>query len=165
MERARQFTPIIIPHFSEFLRHYQSRFRQTLHKVALKKSQSSPLHVALIISFAVQHALSLQKSANSVDVIAPYVLSQLYSKRAYLSRHLYQFSKKQSNPRGEKKSSAFPLFKEAAVCYNARVQGPIAQRLEQGAHNSLVAGSIPAGPIYNQEARYSIDKLYPASWF
>lgn len=28
----------------------------------------------------------------------------------------------------------------------SHTSGPIAQRLEQGAHNSLVAGSIPAGP-------------------
>src|SRR6266699_5310679 len=28
-------------------------------------------------------------------------------------------------------------------------RGPIAQWLEQAAHNCLVAGSIPAGPIYN----------------
>src|SRR5947209_16440103 len=28
-------------------------------------------------------------------------------------------------------------------------RGPIAQWLEQLAHNELVAGSIPAGPIYN----------------
>jgi hypothetical protein len=27
------------------------------------------------------------------------------------------------------------------------VKGPIAQRLEQGTHNPLVAGSNPAGPI------------------
>lgn len=134
MERARQFTPIIIPHFSELLRHYQSKFRQTLHKVALRKSQSSPPHVAFILSFAIQRALSLQKSANSVCAVAPHVLSQLYSKRVHLSRHLYHFSKKRSDPRGEQKNNAFPLFKAAAVCYNARVQGPIAQRLEQSAH-------------------------------
>lgn len=28
-------------------------------------------------------------------------------------------------------------------------RGPIAQWLEQLAHNELVAGSIPAGPIYD----------------
>lgn len=114
MERARQFTPIIIPHFSELLRHYQSKFRQTLHKVALRKNQSSPPHVALIISFAIQHALSLQKSANSVCAVAPYVLSQLYSKRVHLSRHLYHFSKKRSNPRGEKKKQRISSFQRSS---------------------------------------------------
>src|SRR5579859_5286351 len=35
-------------------------------------------------------------------------------------------------------------------------QGPIAQRLEQGAHNSLVAGSIPAGPICRNKPRHTM---------
>ena len=32
-------------------------------------------------------------------------------------------------------------------CYNRPLKGPVAQWLEQAAHNRLVAGSIPAGPI------------------
>src|SRR5579863_1103614 len=35
-------------------------------------------------------------------------------------------------------------------------QGPIAQRLEQPAHNWLVAGSIPAGPIYIHRLNMSV---------
>jgi hypothetical protein len=33
------------------------------------------------------------------------------------------------------------------------IPGPIAQRLEQGTHNPLVAGSIPAGPTWKGLSR------------
>jgi hypothetical protein len=55
-----------------------------------------------------------------------------------------------------------PLFssqRRCATIHHVR-QGPIAQRLEQGAHNSLAAGSIPAGPTHNL---YSSSRIFQLS--
>jgi hypothetical protein len=43
-------------------------------------------------------------------------------------------------------------------------QGPIAQRLEQAAHNGLVAGSIPAGSIFHVRKRIAQLTLSGMSW-
>ena len=36
------------------------------------------------------------------------------------------------------------------------ITGPVAQRLEQGTHNPLVAGSNPAGPTMQMKYKYNI---------
>jgi hypothetical protein len=43
-------------------------------------------------------------------------------------------------------AAGLPCFVEAIALGILCVAGPVAQWLERGAHNSYVAGSIPAGP-------------------
>jgi hypothetical protein len=42
----------------------------------------------------------------------------------------------------------FPYQQPKVVPRRNRLEGPIAQRLEQGTHNPLVPGSNPGGPIF-----------------
>ena len=46
---------------------------------------------------------------------------------------------------------------QGMICFNARLSGPIAQRLEQGTHNPLVPGSNPGGPSLRTDIEVTME--------